>query len=212
MTKEDKISGYLEKAGFFLLEVKDKQVFDLQKIFRNDNPTYLEIGCGKGEFISRYPLLYPQDNFLGFELRHKRIVSILKKLNIEQHRNVRLAEIKIDEKIDIFVATDSISGIYIQHPDPWFKRRHHKKRLISDSFLNAISRILKKGGFVQISTDHREYAEWIAAKFLERTDFRSEQNLKSGDTPFGEEHVRTWYEHEQARQGYQPIFMMFEKV
>ena len=196
---------------FFLIETEDR-VLDYAELFGNTNPVYIEIGSGKGEFISGYPRIHPEWNFIGFELRGKRINTILKKLNPTDHPNVRLARKFIDAEITSFLPAHSVHGVFIQHPDPWPKRKHHRRRLINQPFLNALVEIMMPNAFVQVSTDHDEYAAWIADEFVNNPYFSSAFDDLIMDYSVLDEHIVTWFEQEQKRQGYHPKYMLFNKI
>lgn len=201
----------LSDADYFLVEVEDK-LLDYSQVFGNDNPVYIEIGSGKGEFISQYPLLYPEINFLGFEVRRKRINNILKKIDPDRHPNVRLIEQLVDEKIGLLLPPASIDGCFIQHPDPWPKKRHHKRRLFQADFLKALASILKPDAFVQIATDHEEYAQWITREFAGSDLFASVHDDPISSKPHLSDHVITFFEQEQRRLGFEPNFMMYKRI
>lgn len=202
---------YENKRDFFLID--SDNLLDYSEIFGNNNPTYLEIGCGKGEFIETIPVLNPGINYLGIELKHKRILMILKKIWVDTHPNVRLMKLYVDEKVTEIVPEESLDKIYIQHPDPWPKRRHNKNRLIQHPFIDALFKILKPGGTVEISTDHPDYAEWIVEKFMEREDFES--MFPGGFTrvsPYRDKHITTYFEKINAEVGFEPYFMHYKKL
>ena len=211
MTKLIETPEFLARKKYFLIRVEKGRQIDFVEIFGNSQPVYLEIGSGKGEFISEYPLLHPQWNFIGFELQQKRVEISLRKLDITKHPNVRMATFKIDHEIIRLFPKNSVSGVFIQHPDPWPKRKHFKRRLVQQSFLDALSTILKPGGMIQVSTDHEEYANWIWKAFSKREDFLPKQEGGISFEPLLDEHVTTFYEREQRRLGYEPRHMLFEK-
>lgn len=201
----------LSDREYFLVG-ENEQILDCAQIFGNENPIYIEIGSGKGEFISQYPLLHPDKNFLGFEVRSKRINNILKKIDPQRHPNVRLIEELVDEKISLRLPEAFIDGCYIQHPDPWPKKRHHKRRLFQADFLKALAYILKPAAFVQISTDHDEYALWIAKEFANCELFYSVMDEPISQKPHLPDHVITFFEQEQRRLGFEPNFMMYKRI
>jgi tRNA (guanine-N7-)-methyltransferase len=201
----------LEDRDFFLIEPGDEPL-DCHLAFGNANPLYLEIGCGKGEFISQYPKQHLNWNFLGFEMREKRIRNILKKLDPKANPNVRIIRRMIDDKITGLLPENSVEGVFIQHPDPWPKKRHYKRRLIQQAFLNALALIVVPGGQVHIATDHEEYANWIAEEFLKNHNYLTLNDGVIQTNPSLEDHVVTWYESEQRRQGYEPNFMLFKRI
>jgi tRNA (guanine-N7-)-methyltransferase len=211
MAKLYETPDFRVKRESFLIKVVQGRIINFAELFNNHNPVFLEIGTGKGEFISEYALLHPDWNFIGFELLQKRIDITLRKLDLLKHHNVRLATFMIDEKIETIIAPNSVDGVFIQHPDPWPKRRHFKRRLVQQSFLNALSKIIKTGGFIQVSTDHNEYAQWIWKEFSRRQDFIPKVSDKISEKPLLDEHVITYYEREQRRLGFEPKHMLFEK-
>jgi len=200
------------KIDKFMLTIDPENPLVLQDIFQNANPVYIEIGSGKGEFISEYALKHPQWNFIGFELKQKRVDIILRKLDVAAHSNVRLATFMIDNKIEKMIPAKSITGVFIQHPDPWPKRKHFKRRLVQADLLDALSVIIKPGGFIQVSTDHADYAHWIWKEFNKRQDYRSLSESGISASPLMDEHIITYYEHEQRRLGFEPQHMLFKKL
>jgi len=198
------------KDRYFCLDPWERR--NWQSVFGNDHPLFLEIGSGKGEFISHYSKIFPDRNILGCEVRAKRIRNILKKLDPAENQNIRLLPVYVDARIGQLFPPESLSGIFIQHPDPWPKRKHHKNRLICREFIDAIAVILRLGARVQVSTDHDEYAHWILREFL--THPRMESVFPEGirHTPGAEHHIATWFEQEQRRQGFEPNYMLFSKV
>ncbi len=208
MNKEEVLQ---QKKDFFEIKIEDDKVLNLEKIFENKHPIYLEIGSGKGEFLSKKSVQMKEFNFLGIELKKRRIVNILKKLDIVDNKNVRLLRLYVDHKINQWIKKDSIDHIYIIHPDPWPKRRHHKNRLIQQAFIDSLTKILKADGIVQISTDHTEYSKWIINNFKQRNDFISVyENHFTQERE--EDHITTFFETTKMKEGFNPIFMKFKKV
>ena len=202
---------------YFLLDTPSdaegkKTPVNLANLFPTPQPVFLEIGCGKGEFISTYSVKHPECNLLGLEAAPKRIVNTLKKLCPDKHPNVRLMRLFVDESISSIFPPESISGVFIQHPDPWPKRKHHRRRLIQESFLSALASILKPGAQVQVSTDHSGYAAWILEEFLASPCFISVYDDPLRIQSTFEDHITTWFEAEQRRQGFDPQFMLFKRI
>jgi tRNA (guanine-N7-)-methyltransferase len=201
----------LDDRDFFVLD--DIQgMLDIPALFGTVKPLYIEIGSGKGEFISQYSRLHPDWNFLGFEGREKRIRNILKKINPSNHSNVRLIRLMVGANLASVLPSESVAGVFIQHPDPWPKKRHYKRRLFQQDFLNALACIMEPDSEVHVSTDHDEYAEWIAAEFTANPHFISLQEHAIEKEPSLNDHVSTWYETEQRRQGHIPNFMLYRRI
>ncbi len=207
----------LSDRGFFVLEVPRDDSgslckVDLDSLFPDQKPLFLEIGSGKGEFISSYSMLHPEINMLGMEAADKRINNCLKKLNPATNPNVRLMRLHVDHTLCELFPPESIAGVFIQHPDPWPKRKHHRRRLIQEDFLNCLARIMLPEAQVQISTDHAGYAAWILEEFLDNPNFVSlyEDHLLQQST--FDNHITTWFEAEQRRLGFDPKFMLFKRI
>ena len=196
------------KRKYFVIDI-DKPL-DIQSIFGNKKPIIMEIGSGKGEFIAINSRFSPEINFIGVELKSKRIITTLKKLDPEKHKNVRLLNLFIDNNVSNIIPPASIDEFIIYHPDPWPKKRHHKRRMVQADFLDTLHTLLKVGGFIKISTDNLDYAEWIKELFKERNDF--EAMYKEGYTSIvPEDHFTTYFDKLQAELGFQPLFMLFKK-
>ena len=150
-------------------------------------------------------------NFLAIELKEKRIKTIIRQLDPKINKNVRVIKLFVDEKITDYVPEGSFQMIYIIHPDPWPKRKHHKNRLIQHDFIDVLRKILKPEGIVELSTDHKEYANWIIQHFRERKDFESAYN-KGFTRDLGEEHIETFFEKKNREEEFEPFFMKYRKI
>ena len=201
----------IEDRDYFVID-DPKTRLDPAGLFGVEKPLYVEIGSGKGEFISQYSLQHPEWNFLGFEAREKRIRNILKKISPDRHPNVRIVRMMVGADISEVLAPVSVAGVFIQHPDPWPKKKHHKRRLFQQDFLNALASVMRTDAEVHVSTDHAEYAEWIAREFAANSNFTSLQQQAIQTEPSLNDHVITWYEAEQRRLGYSPNFMLYRRL
>ena len=200
-----------DKEDFFCISIVENQQLNFADIFKNSNPVVLEIGSGKGEFIATYSALNPHLNFLAVELKSKRIITTLKKLDIVKNCNVRLLRQFIDDKVTSIIPRNSISEIIINHPDPWPKRKHHKNRLIQNPFIDAINSILQIGCHLKISTDDPDYRQWICRIFTQRKDFINlyDDGYTMTVPP---DHLWTYFDEKQSKAGLQPAFMKYKKL
>jgi len=127
-----------------------------KSFFKKNKKYFLEIGCGKGEFIINNALKYPYYNYVAIEKEATVIGVALKKaisLLGEDFLNIKFLNSYAEKLLDIF-ASKSFDGIYLNFSDPWSKSRHYKKRLTYIMFLNIYYDLLKKGGVVEIKTDN----------------------------------------------------------
>lgn len=200
-----------EKELNFLLSIKGEEKLDLAEIFGNDHPVHLEIGSGRGEFLIGKARQNQHINFLGIDLKEKRIRTILRKLDPDRDHNIRLLRIFVDHQLLKHIDKGSFERIYIMHPDPWPKRKHHKNRMIQQEFLQTLAEILKPAGLIDISTDHYEYALWIQKIFATASSFKSLYVQGFSREPDAD-HVVTHFEEKKIGEGFPPLFMKYKRT
>lgn len=147
---------------------------DSVDIFGNTKPLNLEIGTGNGEFIVKNAMKVRNENFLGFEIVKKLIVKTAGIINRMNLLNVRLVHYDALFFIKMF-KNSSIKNIYINFPDPWPKRKHNKRRIITIDFLKLLYDKLEQNGLLYIVTDFEDYGQTIMNNTL-RTPFKSAYN------------------------------------
>ena len=130
----------------------------------------IEIGFGMGVELARWATECPDASILGVELYRPGIGSLFSKLISEGIENVRVFEGPAQTVIGE-LADNSVDEIRILFPDPWPKKRHHKRRLIQKDFICQVERVLVKGGRLQIATDWKPYADWVLFCVEENTNF-----------------------------------------
>jgi tRNA (guanine-N7-)-methyltransferase len=134
---------------------------DLAAAFGRAAPTILEIGFGMGEATAHIAALLPTDNFLCCEVHPPGVGALLKRIDEQQLNNIRIVAHDAVEVIDHMLAPQSLAGIHIFFPDPWHKKRHHKRRLIQPPLAAKLAARLMPGGYLHCATDWRPYAEQI---------------------------------------------------
>ena len=130
-------------------------------------PLEVDVGCGKGRFLLARAHANPSTNFLGIDRLLKRLNKVDAKAVRSNLTNVRLVHLEAAHAVECFLPAGSVSVFHIFFPDPWPKRRHHRRRLFSPAFLDALIRGLIPGGHVNIATDYTDYFTEIA-KLLRR--------------------------------------------
>jgi tRNA (guanine-N7-)-methyltransferase len=132
---------------------------DLDKIFGRNVPLQVDLGCGDGLFICALAERMPERNFLGIERLLGRIRSAARKAATVG--NVRLLRIESSYAVRYLLPAGSVETFYLLFPDPWPKRRHWQRRIVTGEFLRAISQTLAKNGRFLVATDHLNYFEKI---------------------------------------------------
>lgn len=134
---------------------------DLDKQFGNDRPVVLEIGFGNGDSLADMAAAEPDTNFLGIEVHRPGVGHLLIRIGQQQLQNVRIISHDAIEVIKYCLADNSLAGVQLYFPDPWHKKRHHKRRIVQPAFLDELSRVIRPGGFFHAATDWEPYAEHI---------------------------------------------------
>lgn len=124
-----------------------------QEIFDGNGPLYVEIGCGKGQFISNLALKYPEWRLIGFEGHESVALHALEKTDEKGCANVRFVLEYVNDLCDIF-EDGEVDGIFLNFSDPWPKARHEKRRLTCGSRLSEYARVVKNGGLIEFKTDN----------------------------------------------------------
>jgi tRNA (guanine-N7-)-methyltransferase len=138
---------------------------EFEQVFGRRAPTILEIGFGMGETTARIAQTHPENNYLGIEVHTPGVGSLLKLIAEAGLKNLRLIQHDAVEVIGHMIAPGSLAGAHIFFPDPWPKKRHHKRRLIQPAFVALLTSRLGPGAYVHAATDWQEYAEQILAVF-----------------------------------------------
>lgn len=178
-------------------------------IFENDHPIYIEIGMGKGQFITTLALTHPDINYIGIEKYSSVLVRALEKTDAMETLPHNLRFIRMDaENICEMFARHEVDRIYLNFSDPWPKDRHAKRRLTSQTFLGRYDKILKPDGRVEFKTDNQdlfrfsldqaEPAGWHIDAFT--WDLHNDEVLNAGN-------VMTEYEQKFSSMG-NPICKM----
>lgn len=131
---------------------------DFTTVFGNAGPVELEIGSGRGRFLCLAGYAHPASNFLGIEYARRYYDESVDRLGKRGITNVRLLHREAFEFLKTQVPDSSIAGIHIYFPDPWPKKRHHKRRSVRREMLDELARIAIAGSFLRIATDHPDYA------------------------------------------------------
>jgi tRNA (guanine-N7-)-methyltransferase len=132
---------------------------DLQKIFGRIAPLHIDLGCGDGSFLCELAAKYPAKNFLGIDRQRRRITKTTRKAAALP--NVRVLDVEIASAVRYLLPPDSVETFYLLFPDPWPKRRHHRRRIVTPEFLDSIQRALEPAGLLHIATDHFDYFQHI---------------------------------------------------
>ena len=132
---------------------------DLPTLFDNDHPVYLEIGFGSGDTLAEMAEANPRRNYLGIEVHRPGVGHLLLELERRGLKNVLVLRQDAVELVAHGLAPASLAGVYLFFPDPWPKKRHHKRRIVQPGFIDLLARVIRPGGLFHAATDWSPYAE-----------------------------------------------------
>jgi tRNA (guanine-N7-)-methyltransferase len=138
---------------------------DFAVAFGRVAPAILEIGFGMGETTAAIAAANPRNDFLGIEVHGPGVGALLNRVAAAGLGNVRVIQHDAIDVVAQMIPVDSLAGIHVYFPDPWPKKRHHKRRLLQPAFVHALAKRLGPGGYLHAATDWDEYAQEILATF-----------------------------------------------
>jgi tRNA (guanine-N7-)-methyltransferase len=133
---------------------------DLEHAFGRQAPKILEIGFGMGAATAQIAAANPDKDYLGIEVHTPGVGNLLKLMEEQELTNLRVIQHDAVEVLRHMIADASLDGVHIFFPDPWPKKRHHKRRLLQAEFVALLCSKLKPGGYLHFATDWEEYAQW----------------------------------------------------
>ena len=137
-----------------------KNLLDYNLTFsREDAPTILEIGFGMGETTAQIAQTRPAENFLGVEVFNAGVGALLNRIDTMLLTNIRIIQHDVVEVLRDMITPESLAGVHIYFPDPWPKKRQHKRRLIQPAFLALLASRIRSGGYIHCATDWEHYAQ-----------------------------------------------------
>jgi tRNA (guanine-N7-)-methyltransferase len=136
---------------------------DFDAAFGRDAPRILEIGFGMGETTAAIAQVMRDHDFLAVDVHGPGVGSLLKRIDELGLANVRVVQHDAVEVVREMIPRGALAGIHVFFPDPWPKKRHHKRRLLQPAFVHELALRLRPGGYLHVATDWRDYAEAILA-------------------------------------------------
>ena len=157
---------------------------DLKAVFGRLAPTVLEIGFGMGDSLAAQAKSSPEKNFIGVEVHKPGVGHLLMQALEKELTNLLVYNEDSWDVLSQAIPASSLQAVQIFFPDPWPKKRHHKRRLLGTGFLDLIVGKLKPGGLVHIATDWVPYAEAVELLFASRSDFELVETPQRPETKF----------------------------
>lgn len=136
----------------------EPRLVDLDAVFGRRAPRILEIGFGMGEVTAQLAQLHPERDYLGIEVHTPGVGNLLKLIKEHGLANLRIVRHDAVEVLRQMIPADSFDGVHVFFPDPWPKKRHHKRRLVQPGFVHLLASRIRPGGYLHFATDWEDYA------------------------------------------------------
>jgi len=196
----------MQASGSFIIEPIGLSVETLARpivwtqLYGNDHPVELEIGMGKGTFLTEQARVRPEVNFFGIEWANWFFRYASDRLRRNGCTNTRTIRAEALFFLREFVADASLSVLHVYFPDPWPKARHHKRRLIQKPFIEQVQRVLAPGGRLQVVTDHQGYFDENIEPVMRGSNLTIADYTRPGSAG-DDEVVGTNFERKYRREG-----------
>ena len=183
-------------------------LLDVPAAFDRVAPTILEIGFGMGETTEQIAIARPADNFLGVEVFNAGVGALLKRIEGSGLHNIRIIQHDAVEVLRDMIAPESLAGVHIYFPDPWPKKRHHKRRLIQPPLIALLASRMAPGSYIHCATDWEHYAMQMLEVLNGEPTL---QNTCEGFAPRPDFRPLTKFENRGLRLGHGVWDLIFKK-
>ncbi|GAA0669927.1 tRNA (guanosine(46)-N7)-methyltransferase TrmB [Streptomyces thermocarboxydovorans] len=204
----DALQRLWPKWGF---DIDGRRVLDLAEFFGNDNPVVLEIGFGMGEATAQMAAADPATNILAVDVHTPGQGNLLKLADRQGLSNIRVGNGDAVILLREMLAPDSLAGLRVFFPDPWPKKRHHKRRLIQPEFLSLAATRLRPGALVHLATDWEPYAEQMLEVLTAHPAYENTR-ADGGFAPRPDFRPQTRFETQGLEKGHVVNDLLFRRV
>ena len=188
----------------------ENKLTNFSDLFKNKNSELiLEIGFGMGTSTAEIAKSNLNKNYIAIEVHSPGVGNLLKLIQESDIRNLKIIQHDAVEVLNVMIKNDSLDGIHIFFPDPWPKKRHHKRRLIQSNLLKLIAQKIKKSGYLHIATDWEDYALWII-DLLDKEELLQKTSYDFFKKP--DYRPLTKYENRGIKLGYRVWDMIYRRI
>ncbi|MEC7815069.1 MAG: tRNA (guanosine(46)-N7)-methyltransferase TrmB [Pseudomonadota bacterium] len=190
---------------------RDAGMIDPREVFGRDNMLNLEIGFGMGKSLAEMAQAAPEQDFIGVEVHLPGVGALLKEVDEHELENVRVYNIDANDVIDLCLPDACLDRVMVFFPDPWHKKKHHKRRLIQTEFVQRIRHKLRVGGVLHLATDWENYAEHMLEVMNESEGFANCQ-AEGGFSPRPDHRPITKFEKRGEKLGHGVWDLLFYRT
>jgi len=185
------------------------EILDLPTLFGSRKPVYLEIGFGNGESLAEMASLHPERSYLGIEVHRPGVGHLLLEIEKRALANLRICHHDAVEVLEQGLARASLDGIYLFFPDPWPKKRHHKRRILKSGLVPLLARIIRLGGLLHVATDWENYADQMLELLTRASDLFENAAGTGAFSPRPQDRPLTRFEQRGTRLGHRVRDLIF---
>lgn len=187
-----------------------ESLLDFQQLFSRKAPVIVEIGFGMGDSLIEIAASHPENNYIGIEVHRPGVGRLLGNIGERALTNLRVIQFDAVEVLKNQIPDNSLSAVYLFFPDPWHKRRHHKRRIVQADFIQLIRKKLRLQGRFHMATDWEHYARQMLDSMLKAPGF-SNCAVDEAYMPRPEYRPKTKFERRGERLGHGVWDILFEK-
>jgi tRNA (guanine-N7-)-methyltransferase len=184
-------------------------LLDMRTVFGRDAAVVLEIGFGMGETTAEIAAAHPAVDFIAVDVHDPGIGSLLARIDAQSLTNLRIIRHDAVDVVAQMIAHAALGGVHVYFPDPWPKKRHHKRRLLKPAFVHALALRLRAGGYLHAATDWQDYADEILATFAHEPLLA---NTAEGFAPRPAWRPRTKFETRGLKLGHAVCDILFTRI
>lgn len=194
------------------VEFNPKRKLDFNARFGNRHPVYLEIGFGNGESLAQTALAHPERNYLGIEVHPPGVGHLLMRIDELKLNNLRIMQHDAIEVLRQCIAPGSLAGVQLFFPDPWHKKRHHKRRIVQPGFVELLARSIRPGGLFHAASDWENYAAHILGVLSDMPEYFTNTAGPGNYTPRPAHRPLTKFEQRGQRLGHGVWDLVFKRT
>lgn len=187
------------------------QQYDYAQVFGRQAPLIVEIGFGNGESLAAMAAANPDCDYIGIEVHRPGVGQLLLRLEQQQLRNVRVYCHDAVEILDRHVADNSLTAVHLFFPDPWPKKKHHKRRIVQAAFIGLVARKLIDGGYFHAATDWEDYVYAMRTVLDAEPQLRNAEEGGEGFSPRPDYRPLTKFEKRGMRLGHGVWDLIYRK-
>ena len=188
------------------VENENIEEFNPHDFFNKPQPLILDIGFGSGDSLLSLAQQRPDINFLGIEVYRPGIGAVMRKLAQYEVNNVRVMNVDAMQLLKANMTSNVLAGVMIWFPDPWPKKRHHKRRLVQENFIHELSRVMRDQAILHLASDWQPYIEFMLSQVAKVDCFTF---LDTNENPLSLQRPSTRFEQRGLRKGHQVTDLIY---